>query len=111
MPKFIVTSDMLLNQMKRDSLRIAESFDSLCADDMAELSDLLAASATITLRGMYDEHRADKDLQILVWRIADQYHFLPVLGGLRASRRVPSRARRLLTVGGTKPRKANKAIC
>jgi hypothetical protein len=64
MPKFIVTSDMLLNQMKRGSLRIAESFDSLCADDMAELSDLLAASATITLRGMYHEHRADKDLQI-----------------------------------------------
>jgi hypothetical protein len=64
MPKIIITSDMLLNQMKRDSLRIAESFDGLCAGDMAELSDLLADSATIALRGMYDERRADKDLQI-----------------------------------------------
>ena len=64
MPKFIIKSDMLSNQMKRDSLRIAESFDVLCNGDTAELGDLLAASATITLSGISDEQRADKDLQM-----------------------------------------------
>src|SRR5262249_10995363 len=63
MPKIIVTADMLLNQMKRDSLLIAQSFDALCTGDMEELGGLLAECATITLRGLYDDRRADKDLQ------------------------------------------------
>jgi hypothetical protein len=36
----------------------------LCDGDKAELSELLADSAAITLRGMDDERRADKDLQM-----------------------------------------------
>jgi hypothetical protein len=42
-----------VNQLKRDSLQIAESFDALCAGDVAEMSELLAESATIYFFGFF----------------------------------------------------------
>lgn len=60
-----ITPDMLVNQLKRDSVRIAESFDALCSDDVNELSQLLSESSTIILRGLLDQNRESSKL--LLW--------------------------------------------
>jgi hypothetical protein len=60
----IVTPDILVNQLKRDSLRIAESFDTLCDADVREMSQLLAESSAIIFSGLQDNGRKNKELQI-----------------------------------------------
>ena len=60
----IVTSDLIVNQLKRESLRIAESFDALCGDDVNEMSQLLAESSAIVLGGLQDQGRKNRELQL-----------------------------------------------
>jgi hypothetical protein len=47
MVNIVVTSDVLVNQLRRDALRIAESFDELCDDDLQELSALYSEASAI----------------------------------------------------------------
>jgi hypothetical protein len=58
----LVSHDLLLNQLKRDSGRIAESFDALCESDIKEVSKLLAQASTLLLQAMHDKGRKDKEL-------------------------------------------------
>lgn len=60
----IVTSDILVNQLRRDSLRIAESFDALCDADVDEMSQLLAESSAIIFAGLQDKGRKNRKLQL-----------------------------------------------
>lgn len=60
----IVTPDILVNQLKRDSLLIAESFDSLCGADVLEISQLLAETSTIIFAGLQDQGRSNRELQL-----------------------------------------------
>ena len=60
----IVTSDPLVNQLKRDSLRIAETFDALCDADVIEMSQSLAESLAIIFTGLKDQGRKNRDLQL-----------------------------------------------
>lgn len=62
--RIIVTLDILVNQLKRDSLCIAESFDALCDDDVNEISQLFAESSVIIVAGLNDNNRKNKELQI-----------------------------------------------
>jgi len=62
--RIVVTSDLLVNQLKRDSLKIAESFDALCGGDVTEMSQLLAESGTLILRGLEDHGRRNVELQV-----------------------------------------------
>ncbi|UCV16528.1 hypothetical protein [Quatrionicoccus australiensis] len=48
----IVTSDLLINQIKRESLAIAESFDILCDDDLNEISDLYSQAAFVLISAL-----------------------------------------------------------
>ena len=41
------TKDMLLNQLRRDSPKIAESFDKLCEPNLASLSEELGRTSTL----------------------------------------------------------------
>lgn len=43
----VVTSEVLVNQIRRDALLIAESFDELCDDDLQELSALYSEASAI----------------------------------------------------------------
>ena len=45
--RIVVTSDVLVNQLRRDALRIAESFDELCDPDLQELSALYSEASAI----------------------------------------------------------------
>ena len=45
----IVTSDLLINQLRRESQAIAESFDALCDEDLHEISLLYSQAAAILL--------------------------------------------------------------
>jgi len=60
----IVTPDFLINQLNRDSIVIAASFDELCAEDVKEVSQLLAESAAILLGALSDRGRKPKELQV-----------------------------------------------
>ena len=62
--RIIVTPDILVNQLKRNSLCIAESFDALCDDDVNEISQLLAESSAIILEGLNNNGRKNKELQL-----------------------------------------------
>lgn len=57
-----VSHDLLINQLKRDSAQIVESFDALCESDIRELSTLLAQASTLLLNAMQDKGRKDKEL-------------------------------------------------
>jgi hypothetical protein len=59
----VITPDILVNQLKRDSLQIAASFDTLCDGDVIEISQLLAESAAIVFAGFQDNGRKNKELQ------------------------------------------------
>lgn len=48
----IFPDDMLINQLRRDGPRIEESFDRLCADDLAELSALLSKTNGLIYSGL-----------------------------------------------------------
>ncbi len=55
--KVIVTSDVLVNQLRRDSVLIAESFDSLCSTDLQEISALYSEASAILLGAAQDLER------------------------------------------------------
>ena len=61
--QILVSHDLLVNQLKRDSARIAESFDALCDNDIKEISKLLSQATTLLLKAMHDEGRKNKQLQ------------------------------------------------
>lgn len=45
----LVTSNLLTNQLRRDSLIIAKSFDELCGSDLEEMSTLLSQGCAVLL--------------------------------------------------------------
>ena len=52
----IVTNDLLINQLRRDSLAIAESFDSLCDNDLREMSKLFSEASAIVIKALHANH-------------------------------------------------------
>ena len=59
----LVSHDLLVNQLKRDSAAIAESFDALCESDIKDISTLLAQASSIVLRALHDQGRKNEELQ------------------------------------------------
>ena len=59
----IVSPEILINQLKRDSVTIAESFDRLCSEDICVISALLAQASAITFSGLHAKGRNNKELQ------------------------------------------------
>ena len=59
----LISPDLLVNQLKRDSIHIANSFDAVAGDDVKEMSQLLAGSSAIILGGLGIQGRKDKQLQ------------------------------------------------
>jgi hypothetical protein len=62
-----VSPDILVNQLKRDSVTIAESFDLLCSEDVGALSSLLAQASAITFSGQHAKGR--KNMELLAWSV------------------------------------------
>lgn len=52
----IVTNDLLINQLRRDALVIAESFDSLCEKDLLEMSKLFSEASAIVIKALHATH-------------------------------------------------------
>lgn len=67
MPQVFVTPDALLNQVKRDALKIATSFDALCEADMVEISSLFGEASTIVCNGMQRAIEAPRDDDLRLW--------------------------------------------
>jgi hypothetical protein len=61
--RVLVSHDLLVTQLKRDSTVIAESFDALCERDISDLSALLSQATSIVLRAHCDQGRKNKELQ------------------------------------------------
>jgi hypothetical protein len=59
----IFTDDMLLNQLRRDGLRIEASFDKLCEQDLRELSQLLSTTLGLLYSGLKVALRCDQKLK------------------------------------------------
>jgi hypothetical protein len=59
----IVSPDILVNQLKRDSVTIAESFDRHCSEDVGAFSALFAQASAITLSGLHAKGRKNTELQ------------------------------------------------
>lgn len=60
----IFTDDMLINQLRRDGPRIEESFDRLCANDLAELSALLSKTNGLIYSGLSVAMQREDQLRI-----------------------------------------------
>jgi hypothetical protein len=50
--QILVSHDLLMNQLKRDSGRIAAGFDVPCESDIKKVSKLLAQASTLLVRAM-----------------------------------------------------------
>jgi coenzyme F420-reducing hydrogenase delta subunit len=59
----IFTTDMLVNQLRRESPRIEASFDRLCDEDLHELSAFLSKSVSLLYSGLRDAQRYDMKLK------------------------------------------------
>jgi hypothetical protein len=57
------TKDMLVNQLRRDSVRIAESFDRLCEDCLEEVSELMSRTMMILHQGLVVGSRGRDELR------------------------------------------------
>lgn len=66
--QIFVSHELLLNQLKRDSVHIAESFDALCESDIKEISKLLAQASSLLVQAMHDKGGKDKELHS--WSVA-----------------------------------------
>lgn len=60
----VFTDDMLLNQLRRDGPRIEESFDRLCADDLARLSSHLSKTNGLIYSGLTIATQEEDELRI-----------------------------------------------
>ena len=61
---YFFTDDMLVNQLRREGPRIEASFDTLCANDLAELSALFSKANGLFFSGMALGRKEDDDLRI-----------------------------------------------
>ena len=64
-----VTNDILLNTLRIDNLKTAESFDLLYEKDLHEMSALLGQIAFLTKIGLEHVYRKNDELRIIVTRI------------------------------------------
>lgn len=60
----LTTKDFLLNQLRRDSPKIAASFDALCEADLAEMSAELARVSGLCLMGMRRAASTEDELRM-----------------------------------------------
>lgn len=56
--------DILVNQLRRESPLIAGSFDRLCGDDLAIMSEVYSHALLAGLRGYLDAHRAEDNFAL-----------------------------------------------
>jgi len=61
---YLFTDDMLINQLRREGPRIEASFDTLCANDLAELSSLFSKANGLFFSGMAVGTKQDDDLRV-----------------------------------------------
>ncbi|MGQ3082523.1 MAG: hypothetical protein ACT6SF_08750 [Hydrogenophaga sp.] len=61
---YVFSDDMLINQLRREGPRIEASFDTLCANDMAELSALFSKANGLFFSGMAVGMKQDDDLRV-----------------------------------------------
>jgi hypothetical protein len=61
--RIIVSSDILINQLRREGPKIEASFDSVCAQDLRELSDLLSTSLGFIFSGLRISAREGRELE------------------------------------------------
>ena len=57
------TSDMLINQLRRDGPRIETSFDKLCEPDLRELSELFSKTLGLLYSGLKASLRHDQKIK------------------------------------------------
>lgn len=61
---FVVTKDILVNSLRRDAVKIEESFDKLHEDELKELSEVLAQTWSVMVAGYRRACRESDDLRI-----------------------------------------------
>jgi hypothetical protein len=61
---FLVTKDVLLNQLKVAGPEIAESFDRVCANDLEAISELTALSITYATPGLFRARTVDDEVGV-----------------------------------------------
>lgn len=59
----VFTADMLLNQLRRDSPKIEETFDNLCEADLLDLSNLMSKTSGLLGMGIKVASRHDQKLE------------------------------------------------
>lgn len=60
----IYTDDMLINQIKRDSIKTAVSFDKLCDCQLQEISRLISIVLMVTNRGIVKANQENDELRL-----------------------------------------------
>jgi hypothetical protein len=61
---YVFTDDMLVNQLRREAPKIEASFDTLCADDLTELSALFSKASALFFSGMTAGLTQHDDLRV-----------------------------------------------